>query len=148
MNSPYDLGLRTSDRTSRHCLPSVSCAGLAVGAPCFSSWCAIHPAAGKARSDSLDAELIQAAGNGDTAAVQEFLQKGANIEAKGNDGDTPLLRAASGNANTNNNEVVKLLLERGANIKAKDNTGKTALDLATSGRKTGIVKLLRDRGAK
>jgi hypothetical protein len=39
-------------------------------------------AAGRADSSSLDADLIEAATQGDTAAVRQFLQKGANIETK------------------------------------------------------------------
>jgi ankyrin repeat protein len=40
-----------------------------------------HPAAGQGGS-SLNDQLIQAAEKGDTAAVQQLLDKGANIEAK------------------------------------------------------------------
>jgi len=40
-----------------------------------------HLAAGQAGSSSLDTDLIQAAHRGDAAAVQQLLQKGANVEA-------------------------------------------------------------------
>jgi ankyrin repeat protein len=45
-------------------------------------------------------------------------------------------------------DVVKLLLEKGANAKVKDNNGETALEWALKGKDPGVVKLLRDRGAK
>ncbi|MGB8848069.1 MAG: ankyrin repeat domain-containing protein, partial [Terracidiphilus sp.] len=80
------------------------------------------PAAGQA-SSSLNDQLIQAATNGDTAAVQQLLNKGADIEAKDAYGETALFEAAR-NGNT---EVVTLLLNKGANIEAKDTYGETAL---------------------
>ena len=67
-------------------------------------------AAGQAGSNSLDYQLISAAYNGDTTVVQQLLEKGANIEAKDNDGDTAL-KAAERKGNT---EIVKLLREKGA----------------------------------
>ena len=61
-------------------------------------------------SGSLDQALIQAADQGDAAQVQQLLDKGANIEAKDEQGYTALYRAAyRGNA-----DLVKLLLAKGA----------------------------------
>jgi len=57
--------------------------------------------------------------------VKLLLEKGANIEAKDNDGDTALINAAI----KGETEMVKLLLEKGANIEAKDNKGETALTM-------------------
>jgi len=81
------------------------------------------------------------------------LDKGADLEAKNNEGQTALIVAAkyfwTG--------TVKLLLEKGANIEAKDQAGGTALiaaacnDKAVSENekinKTNTVKLLVDKGA-
>jgi len=47
--------------------------------------------------------------------VKLLLEKGANIEAKDNDGDTALINAAI----KGETEMVKLLLEKGANIEAR-----------------------------
>ena len=83
-----------------------------------------HQAAGQAGSNSLNDQLIQAAKTGDTAAVRQLLDQGANIEAKEDyEGKTALMKAAAW-ASTN---VVKLLLEKGANIEAKENDGETAM---------------------
>ena len=52
-----------------------------------------HLAAGQASSKSLDAQLFEAVESGDTAAVQQLLQEGANIEARDNEGFTHILGA-------------------------------------------------------
>jgi ankyrin repeat protein len=100
-------------------------------------------AAGQAAPNSLDARLFQAVESGDSAAVQELLQEGANIEAKDVFG-SPLLFCAVmfGRA-----DVVKLLLEKGGNIEAKNNEGDTALSEAAYYAKTDMVKLLLEKGA-
>jgi hypothetical protein len=130
-----------------------------------------HPAAGQVGS-SLNDQLIQAARDGDTAAVRQLLDKGANIEAKDKDGETALIVAAwwattdvvrlllakGANIEAKNTalivaavmgktEVVKLLLARGANIEGKDNYGQTALNLAIEAGNTEVVNLLREKGA-
>jgi ankyrin repeat protein len=106
-----------------------------------------HPAAGQAGSSSLNDQLIKAAGNGDTAAVRQMLEKGANIEAKDDKGYTALITAAY----LGNTEVVKLLLAKGANIDAMNDEGSTALIKAVfSGFLSGsneVVKLLLTKGA-
>jgi ankyrin repeat protein len=57
----------------------------------------------------------------DTARL--LLEHGATLEARDEEGDTPLIRAASfGGTN-----VVKVLLAKGANVDARDNRGMTAL---------------------
>ena len=55
--------------------------------------------------------------------VELLLQSGVPIEAKEEDGSTPLITAAE----YGNTEIVKLLLDKGADIAAKDNVGMTAL---------------------
>ena len=104
-----------------------------------------YASAQSSRADSLDQQLIQTAGYGNTAAVLSLLQRGANIEAKDNFiGNTPLIEAAGdGNADT-----VKLLLDKGANIEAKNKSGETPL-LRALGRinNADVVKLLIDRKA-
>jgi serine/threonine-protein phosphatase 6 regulatory ankyrin repeat subunit B len=100
-------------------------------------------AAGQAAPGSVDEQLITAAAIGDTAAVQQLLDKSANIEAKDKYGMTPLHRAAY----YGKTDVVKLLLDKGANIEAKDNDGETALNRAAMYNFADIVKLLLDHGA-
>jgi len=72
-----------------------------------------------------------------------LLERGANPNAKGHAGYTPLhLAAFKGHV-----EIVKLLLERGANPNAEDNNGETPLHLAAQEGRVEIVKLLLERGA-
>ena len=99
-------------------------------------------AAGQAAPGSLDDQLIQSARNGDTAAVQQLLQQGANIEAKPY-GDAALPVAAG----FGHVDVVKLLLDKGANIETKDRNGWTPLELAIAYGRPGVVNLLLEKGA-
>jgi ankyrin repeat protein len=69
--------------------------------------------------------------------VKVLLEKGADIEAKDEDGQTSLMWASY----RGYSEVVELLLENGANIEAKDNRGKTALDLVENDK---VKKMLED----
>lgn len=95
-------------------------------------------AAGQAAPDSLDHQLLIAAKAGDAATVQDVLQGGARLEARGEHGDTALITAAR----AGHSEVVKLLADKGAEIDAKNWDGNTALLAAAARGKTDVVKLL------
>jgi serine/threonine-protein phosphatase 6 regulatory ankyrin repeat subunit B len=100
-------------------------------------------AAGQAAPGSVDEKLIIAAQGRDTAAAQQLLDKGANIEARDSSSNTALINAAAfGTA-----DMVKFLLDKGANVEAKGNGGNTALITAVFYGKTDAVKLLLDKGA-
>ena len=64
-----------------------------------------------------------AAEHGQEAVVRLLLEKGANIDAKYEDGETALVAAAVGR----HEAVVRLLLEKGADVKAQNRYGATAL---------------------
>ena len=73
-----------------------------------------------------DAELQSAAAYGDTRTVKQLLAKGANIDARNEDGGTPLHTAAFfGQA-----EVAEVLIQGGADINARNNEGATPLDVS------------------
>ena len=83
-------------------------------------------------------------------SVRLLLDNGADIEARDEEGDTPLMRAAS----HGQTEVFKLLLERGAKTRIRDKQGMTPLiaaacacAVATMNSTYDIMKILLDRGA-
>jgi ankyrin repeat protein len=82
--------------------------------------------------------LAVAAMMGDTAEVQRFLKKGADVNAKDRHGQTALISAVE----LSRLEVVKLLLDEGADV----NLGKPLMYAADRG-DVGIARLLLDRGA-
>jgi len=96
-----------------------------------------------ARTTDWDVELFVAARNGDLIKVKTALEKGANPNAKDDNGWTPLYRAA----HKGHVDVVRVLLERGANPNAKNNIGGTPLHIAAYFGHVEIVKLMLERGA-
>jgi ankyrin repeat protein len=58
--------------------------------------------------------------------LTELVQAGAHINAKNQDGNTPLILAAK----ISTPEVITTLLQLGADLKIKNNSGKIALDYA------------------
>lgn len=83
----------------------------------------------------------QYGGNADT--VKLLIEKGADINAKDNDGWTPLHHAVG----AGNVEVVQLLIEKGADVNAKGKEGGTALMSAAKHGNVEIIKLLLEKGA-
>jgi ankyrin repeat protein len=91
-----------------------------------------------------ESPLNKAAQRGDTAQVQQLLDKGANINSRSAAwGSLPLICAA-GSGKT---MVVEQLLGKGANIDAKDCQGWTALALASYRGHTECVRVLLEHGA-
>ncbi len=90
-----------------------------------------------------DKQLWDAAREGDLNAVLEALSQGANINARGEFGDTALnLAAEHGHV-----EVIERLLEAGADIENLGGADKTPLMNATFAGHSSSVQLLLDRGA-
>lgn len=94
-------------------------------------------------SEDLTKRLIKAANDGSTAKAKELIEKGADVNAKGQEGTTPLMFAA-GRGHT---EVARLLIEKGADVNAKSNDNWTPLIWASSMGKTEVSKLLIEKGA-
>jgi ankyrin repeat protein len=97
-----------------------------------------------AQGSDVNDELDNAAMAADTERVKFLLsRKGADINNKGNDGETPLHLAVI----NGDNELITLLLDRKARIDEPDTDGYTPLALAAARNKARSVKLLTSRGA-
>ena len=72
--------------------------------------------------------IHDAAKTGDLAGVQAQLDAGADVNAKGDGGMTPLFAAA--NTIGGHKEIVELLLTNGADVNAKHKYGLTPLHLS------------------
>jgi ankyrin repeat protein len=82
---------------------------------------------------------------GNAVGVRVLLQKGADIEAKTKEDETPLILAVTKYFSG----LAEALIDKGANVNAKDKEGRTCLMLAAIGGKANewMVKLLLRYGA-
>jgi ankyrin repeat protein len=92
--------------------------------------------------------LFSASLRGHTETAKLLIEKGADVNAKNNNGWTPLYAAAIGD----HTETVKLLIDKGADVNVKDSSGKTILHgiiskKTVSKRHTETIKLLKKHGA-
>jgi ankyrin repeat protein len=74
--------------------------------------------------------------------IQRLLEKGAAVECRSNDVQTPLWWAAEKGYEA----VVKQLLEKGVWVESKDNDGNTPLLLTAEKGHETVVKLLLEKG--
>lgn len=88
---------------------------------------------------------LMRASSGDNAETAEaLLMRGAQIEARDNDGGwTPLIWAAA----FDGVDTVRLLALHGADVDARDDDGRTALIVAAEEGQIGMVELLLSLGA-
>lgn len=91
----------------------------------------------------IDSDLIKAASIGDISAVKALLEKGADVNAKNNDGTTALIQASE----YGYSDIVKMLLAKGADVNAIDEFGRMALFVASMQGHYDIVKALLEKGA-
>jgi uncharacterized protein len=69
--------------------------------------------------------MLTAAARGETARVKELLDRGVDVNMRGDDRNTPIMEAAYGE----HVDTVRLLLDRGADLSAKKNDGSTPMSL-------------------
>jgi len=92
----------------------------------------------------IDAPIIYwAAQNGEEELVKLLLVKGANINRKASNGETPLVAAI----NKNGKKMIKLLIEAGADVTIGRDDGQTPLIRAAKKGLSKIVKMLIAAGA-
>lgn len=84
--------------------------------------------------------IVQAAGNGQTAAVVAYLDQGVSPDTRDSDGTTPLMAAAA----KGHFEIVRTLMIRGAQKELTDAKGRTAFDYAIEKNAIDVIALLRD----
>jgi ankyrin repeat protein len=94
-------------------------------------------------SAGTDHALRDAAQHGDRIAAARLLDSGAKVDARGDDGTTPLHWATRADSF----DTVKLLLEAGADASAADIYGVTPLYLAAENGSAPIIGALLDAGA-
>ncbi len=121
---------------------------------------AVHSAAGRRES----AALLKAASEENPVLVRNLLDQGARVNARDEDGQTVLMKAATyglgvsdfkdfaSQGDVNNRQplvkVMKLLLDRGAEVNARDHRGQTALMLtAAYAQSPACIRLLLSHGA-
>lgn len=94
-----------------------------------------------------NAKLLNAAADGDTYKVYRLLARGADANAKTEDGITALM-VATLSAWNGHTKIVKALIDAGADVNAETEKGTTALMWAELESHSEIVDLLKQAGAK
>jgi ankyrin repeat protein len=90
-----------------------------------------------------DRALLEAAYDGNIEAVKQHLAAGADVNAKDEDGYTPLYAVAG----RGHKEIAELLIAKGADVNPKDEFGYTPLHIAAGGGGKETAELLIANGA-
>ena len=100
----------------------------------------------KGESSAMSGEdFLELCKDGTPGDIERAIKAGANLEARNEYGETPLLVAIEHNENSG---VVAVLIEGGADMNAKDENGETALITATENREdTDVLMMLLKAGA-
>ncbi|KAL5084943.1 hypothetical protein Trisim1_011297 [Trichoderma cf. simile WF8] len=114
-----------------------------TGSKSFSAWYIIYQRSIHKILIGNLTDLIIASYHGHSALVKLLIEKGADMEAQDDDGQTPLSRAAE----NGHEATVKVLIEKGADVEAMDNDGAVPLWWAAENGHEATVKLLIEKGA-
>ncbi len=87
---------------------------------------------------SVNDQLIYVASHGRSNSTQQYISRGADVNAKNRGGVTPLITACRSGDRT----TVQLIIDSGAKINERDNKGATAMHHAASRGYKNIVELL------
>ncbi|MEO0202771.1 MAG: ankyrin repeat domain-containing protein [candidate division WOR-3 bacterium] len=88
-------------------------------------------------------KLLESVSRGELSKTKDFINKGADINIKNNNGKTPLHIAVENEYE----DIVKLLLEKNVDVNIKDNEGNTPLHKAVKNGNYFIIKELLKFGA-
>ena len=97
--------------------------------------------------ERLNSELLKAAKEGELSRIKTILEKGADVNAKGNFGDTPLHHATHYAAANCNIEIVRFLIEKGADVNSETGLGDSPLAIAAESNNVELCKFLMEKGA-
>ena len=106
---------------------------------------AIEDSISEKEEEKLGENLRLAAERGDVNAIEMLVEEGADVEARGFNRVTPLMKATD--AQCYGDVVIKKLVELGAEIDARDSYGQTALMHAVKNKRMYFVKELIKAGA-
>ena len=103
-------------------------------------------------SKTPDILIQEAAFNGDITAIKQHIAAGTDVNAKGENGETPLILAAA----TGHKKIVELLIANGADVNATVASGRhkgmtpldQAIDPDNPNASARMADLLRKHGAK
>ena len=97
------------------------------------------------QDEQYGASALHAASQGGKEdIVKILLKRGADVNLKSKEGNTPLMAAAF----NHHESVVKILLEAGAEVNTKNEADETALSLAREEKQEGIIQHLLQAGAQ
>ncbi|MFH0824955.1 MAG: ankyrin repeat domain-containing protein [Pseudomonadota bacterium] len=89
-------------------------------------------------------DLISVSGKGNLLLIKELLDRGADVNARGPNGNTALMSACR-NCQP---EAVTVLIRQGADVNAEDDFSRTPIYIAKAWGYPSIVEILRKHGAK
>ena len=93
--------------------------------------------------------LFSTCENGDLEAIKYLIENNADIEARNEDGQTPLIIVSMRLSwMMDQLEAVTYLVEKNADVQARDKDGKSAFDWAKENGRDDIAKYLAEKSVK